>query len=481
MPAKPLPPRPSLEQYKKQAKDLVKLYRADDADAKRRVHAQLPRVAETRFALADAQFTIAREHGFGSWPRFASHIKESGGGLSSAPVWKAAENAIVAGDLVRLELLLRDHRDVFSSERPRSWWHNTLTPDYEAGDARAMIASTHNFDAWDQFLAHQASMSDHTSDIARFESAVDMVIGGDMLSLTRALNDHPELVSARSKRTHHSMLLHYVGANGVEAFRQHTPANAVSVTELLLDRGADVNAMADMYGGSTTLGLAATSLHPKRAGIQEPLIQLLLNRGATFDDPSGQRRSLVGACLANGRPEAAEYLATRGAPLDLRSAAGVGRLDVVRSCVRNDGAAKPSAIDMESALLAAANHGRTAVAEYLLDQGVIVDAEADGFTAANAAATSGHLDTLRMFIARGASLEAKNRYGGTSLGGALWGLLNRTPETPAEVYVSIIELLVTSGAIVPRSFVEWWKGVDEVSGEVHAAVLTMLAAHAAQS
>jgi hypothetical protein len=480
MPAKPLPPRPSLEQYKKQAKDLVKAYRSDDADVRRRVHEQLPGVTETRFALADAQFTIAREHGFESWPRFAKRIKESGGRLSSAPVWKAAEKAIVAGDVVRLEALLRDDRDVFSNERPQSWWNNTLTPDYGAGDARAIIASTHKFDTWDHFLAHQASMKDPTSDIARFESAVDMVIGGDMVSLTRALNDHPGLISGRSKRQHHSMLLHYVGANGVEGFRQHTPANAVAVTELLLDRGADVNAMADMYGGSTTLGLAATSLHPKRAGVQEPLIQLLLDRGATFDALSGQRRSLVGSCLENGRPEAAEYLATRGAPLDLRSAAGVGRLDVVRSCLSND-AAKPSAIEMESALLAAATHGRTAVAQYLVDQGISVDAEADGFTAANASATSGHLDTLRMFIERGASLEKKNRYGGTSLGGALWGLLNRPPETPAEVYVSIIELLVTSGAIVPRSFVEWWKEVDEVPADVHAAVLTMLAAHASES
>ena len=480
MPAKPFPPRPSLEQYKKQAKDLVKAYRSDDADARRRVHEQLPGVTEIRFALADAQFTIAREHGFESWPRFARHIKESGIRLSSAPVWKAAEKAIVAGDIVRLEALLRDARDVFSSERPQSWWNNTLTPDYGAGDARAIIASTHKFDTWDHFLAHQASMRDPTSDIARFESAVDMVIGGDMMSLTRALNDHPDLIVGRSKRQHHSMLLHYVGANGVEGFRQHTPANAVAVTELLLDRGADVNAMADMYGGSTTLGLAATSLHPKRAGVQEPLIQLLLDRGATFDDPSAQRRSLVGSCLENGRPEAAEYLATRGAPLDLRSAAGVGRLDVVRSYCSND-AAKPSAFEVESALLAAATHGRTAVAQYLLNQGISVDAEADGFTAANASATSGHLDTLRMFIGRGASLEKKNRYGGTSLGGALWGLLNRRTETPAEVYVRIIELLVTSGAIVPRSFVRWWKEVDEVPADVHAAVLTMLAAHAAES
>ncbi len=369
MSAKQLPPRPSLEQYRKQAKELVKSYRSDDPEAKRRVREHLQgiaRSADVPFTLADAQFTIAREHGFDSWPKFVKHVNESGGRRSSAAVWRAAEDAIVAGDDVKLDVLLRDYGDVFRSEKPQSWWNNTLTPDYEAGDARAIIASTHKFDAWGDYIAHQASMRDQSSDIARFESAVDMVIGGDVVSLTKALTVLPALVSARSRRTHHSMLLHYVGANGIEGFRQHTPKNAVAIAALLLDHGADVNAVADMYRGATTLGLVATSLHPKRAGVQQPLIELLLDRGATFDHPRGQRHLLVGSCLANGRPEAAEYLATRGAPLDFTSAAGIGRLDVVRSFVATDGEAKPSVAEMESALLVAANYGRTAVAEVLV-------------------------------------------------------------------------------------------------------------------
>src|SRR5687767_9692458 len=43
-------------------------------------------------------------------------------------------------------------------------------------------------------------------------------------------------------------LLHYLGANGVEPFRQHTPKNAVEIVAVLLDAGADVNAEAQMYG-----------------------------------------------------------------------------------------------------------------------------------------------------------------------------------------------------------------------------------------
>src|SRR4029077_16334894 len=110
-------------------------------------------------------------------------------------------------------------------------------------------------------------------------------------------------------------------------FRQKTPANAVQATNALLKAGADVNATADMYsGGETALGLVATSIHPLLAGVQIRLLELLLAHGATID--TGGRGAVIG-CRANGGGEAAEFLAGRGARLDLEGAAGVGRLDLV--------------------------------------------------------------------------------------------------------------------------------------------------------
>src|SRR6476646_10781915 len=182
---------------------------------------------------------------------------------SPAIVWKTAEEAVVAADLATLDALLRDYGDIIRTEPPQSWWNNTLTPDYAAGDARGIIASTHHFDTWDALVAHLATIRDEASPAARFEAAVDAIVGGDIAALTRLLRNDPQLVRARSPRRHHSTLLHYVGANGVEAFRQHTPANAVAIAEVLFCAGAEGDASADMYRGSPTLGLVATSLHPK--------------------------------------------------------------------------------------------------------------------------------------------------------------------------------------------------------------------------
>ena len=57
-------------------------------------------------------------------------------------------------------------------------------------------------------------------------------------------------------------------------------------------------------------------------------MDLLIRYGAVIDGPDGG--SAVNGSLHNGRGEAAEFFASRGASLDLEGAAGVGRLDVVR-------------------------------------------------------------------------------------------------------------------------------------------------------
>src|SRR5689334_23169869 len=88
------------------------------------------------------------------------------------------------------------------------------------------IADDHHFDTREEYEAFTLELGDDTSPTARFEAAVDAVVSGDEATLDRLLRAHPELIHARSRRRHHSTLLLYVGANGVEGFRQKTPKNA---------------------------------------------------------------------------------------------------------------------------------------------------------------------------------------------------------------------------------------------------------------
>lgn len=71
-----LPVKPNLEYLKKQAKDLLKAYRADTAEVSSRIRQQLKDFsASSRFLLADAQTVIAREYGFATWAQLKLHLE----------------------------------------------------------------------------------------------------------------------------------------------------------------------------------------------------------------------------------------------------------------------------------------------------------------------------------------------------------------------------------------------------------------------
>jgi len=76
-----------------------------------------------------------------------------------------------------------------------------------------------------------------------FEVAADAVVGGDVARLRSLLHEHPSLARERSQRAHAATLLHFVSANGVEDERQVTPVNVVELAALLLDAGAEVDAV----------------------------------------------------------------------------------------------------------------------------------------------------------------------------------------------------------------------------------------------
>jgi hypothetical protein len=278
--AVPLPLHPNLEQYKKLAKDLQHACKSGDRGA---IRDWAARWAET----------LARLQGQAISPEVRSEI----------------------------------HRDI---ERVEQQWHKVQKSNEHVArctlaDAQFFVARCHGFASWPKFAKHLEALTSANSPVSKFELAVDAIVNGDVTTLSKLLRDNPELVRARSTREHRSTLLHYISANGIEDFRQKTPKNIVEIANLLLEAGADVNAESDAYGGrSATLGLTATSCHPEEAGVQIPLMELLIDRGAIIEGPDGG--SAVVGCLHNGRGEAAELLAKHGARLDLEGAAGVGRL-----------------------------------------------------------------------------------------------------------------------------------------------------------
>ncbi len=296
-------------------------------------------------------------------------------------------------------------------------------------NARFVTARTYGFQNWAKLASH-LKMRGRKTTATRFEEAADAVASGDIETLRELLLADRKLARARSARRHEATLLNYVGANGVENYRQKTPPNIVEIAELLLSAGADVNATASLYGSQCgTLELAATSVWPVRAGVQLELLQTLLDHGASLEKPS-----LIRSCLANGRPQAAQFLAAKGAKIDFIAAAGLGRLDDTERMFE-----EASAAERQEALWWASEYGRNNVVEFLVSKGGDLAAHReDGQTALHWAVIGGQLETVRLLLRLGASVEARNRFGGTPEGQAMWSAANGGD---AAVYREILQVL----------------------------------------
>lgn len=320
-------------------------------------------------------------------------------------------------------------------------------------DAQLVLARQHSFESWPNFAKCVQELSRANSPFAEFENAVEAVTDGDVAKLRQMLRNDPALIHARSPREHHATLLHYLSANGVEDYRQTTSKNAIEIATVLLDAGAEMDAVADAYGKGTTIGLTATSIHPLRAGILIPLLELLLARGASIDGaPDGW--NIVNACLANGRKLGSEFLASRGAKLDLEGAAGVGRLDLVNGFFNEDGSLKPNATkaQMESGFSWACEYGRAEVADFLLRMGVCKNTcRQHKLSGLHWAAAGGDLNTVKAVLRHNPPLEVRNVWGGTPLSSAIWAATEsdtNDPAWPNQDWLPIIEVLLQAGANV---------------------------------
>ena len=116
---RPLPERPDLRHLKDQAKDLLKAGQAT--------------------SLAKAQFQVARQYGFASWPRLKAHIES----LQLAGQLKLA---IDANDLDRVRQLMTRHPELhraplgYGQNGPLTWVAECRVPRVPPGETRLAMA-----------------------------------------------------------------------------------------------------------------------------------------------------------------------------------------------------------------------------------------------------------------------------------------------------------------------------------------------------
>lgn len=152
-----LPKRPSLEQLRKQAKELLRLIRDGDSSSIERLTKHKHDASDPK--LTDAQFVIAREYGFESWPRLVHFIHASEPGaldqhLQIAEDLVAAFNSEDQDAATRLNDLFHSTLDI---TQIRSFILDRLfhlpnaeqrTANFKLPEAQLVLARMYGFEDW---------------------------------------------------------------------------------------------------------------------------------------------------------------------------------------------------------------------------------------------------------------------------------------------------------------------------------------------
>lgn len=435
MPARQLPSRPSLEQLKNQAKDLLKAHRSGDSDACARIQASFPRLSSASpsdilradFSLQDAQLVLAREYGFEGWPRLKSHVESLRDADAPPDLIEQFKTSVQEGDADGLKALFARHPELRSK----------VDEPYFSFDAPAIVqaAGGGHRDLIDTLLDHGADINVRSRWWAGGSSALHTV-SGSMLSY------NPDLAAYLIERGAVVDALSAAGLGLLERLEELVQADPDAVHA----RGTD---------GMTPLHFAAT---PEIAGF-------LLDHGADINARDLDHHGTPAQWAVKNRLGVCRYLIQRGAEADIFLFCALGDVGRVRAALQSD----PGLIHARTAGEAPGGHvyrytmslGATPldvasmfnqcdVIRLLLDSGSdIAPCGPRGETPLHWAAWHGHAETVHLLLERNAPVDASgDNSSATPLSWALHGSLHaRNPNTN---HVLVVERLIASGAQIPE-------------------------------
>ena len=272
----------NLEQQKKRARDLLRAIRSGNADALSRLrshHARWSALDEGSVrqlvSLHDAQFVLAREQGFASWPKLK---------LYAEPSSRCGHTRLFVADLAwitdRVQGLLRtrDSAGPAALEQIREWhprfsdWSDEeiLQAPFNEEDARLVYAREHGFETWSEPASRVSLLASNpeTATSEPFMVAFAALQSGDVGNFEGWIRRNPRLSSERG--TNGNTLLNLA----VSLASKPVWKGVTRPIEALLAAGSDVNEGNDR---------GWTPLHAAAYANQAEIAALLIEKGAALD------------------------------------------------------------------------------------------------------------------------------------------------------------------------------------------------------
>ncbi len=487
----------SIDQLRRDAKTLRRAFEAGDVAARQRVRSVKPREDLSALKHADFLHVIAREQGFGSWPRLVFAAETHG--LDRAAKRQRLIAALFHGQNWRVEQMLEATPDLAEGDFHLAcalYDLKTVRGALEAEPARALeeasgrrpivwLAGSRWFHARPELkadmleiagllLANGADVNDGVPwEEGHKLSVLYLAIGAsDNMALGRWLlehgadpNDNESLYHATELGHHEGLkmlLNHGAEPNGTNALLRAMDFDDLTAVEMLLKAGAepgDYNA--GPVGGELPWVYPALHQAARRMCSRE-MVKLLLEHGA---DPGRVHDGMTAYALARvyGNSVVARALEAAGASTRLSN------VEKVLAEVA-DGASHPGRLAREALPEAVAGLVRTILqlpgklphVRRLVEAGLPFDApDSEGLTPVQVAGWEGLPEVMGYFLSLGPDLTHVNGYGGTLLSTILHGSENN-PNREGRDYEACLRLALEAGVDLPKRAAQF-AGVPELA------------------
>jgi ankyrin repeat protein len=496
-----LPPRPSLDQLRRRAKELRDAARSGDPAALGRITAHTPAARPGTVTLAAAQLAIAREHGYPSWPQLVAEVQARTAELGrraeeflvasirdwtgraarmlARDPWLAGydfRTAVILGDAARVrEMLARDPELATRPDARTGWtalhaacasrWHRL---DPARADGLTEVARL-LLDAGAGAAVTAPPFARPDEQGRQWTPLLCAVAGEANPGITRLLLEHgarPDdhvLYLAAFDGDHECLrlLLPYApDIAATTALSAPISTGDIAGAWLILDAGADPNHLleAGLLGESHE---QSPPVPPLSAAVEleagPELTGLLLEYGAAPDAPGWDGRTPYQQAVRTGQDQVAELLARHGAstalaPADRFLAACRTGDHAAATALRaaDPGLAAQLTAEDHRILTDAADHGHTEAVRLMLDLGFPPGTRSerdDGATALHLAAAAGSVSTVRLLLDRGADIEARDTtWDSTPLEWAIVGSGMRLGHDPDPAWPETVGALLDAGA-----------------------------------
>ena len=417
-----LPENPSLEHLRRQARTLLRQFRAADAEALALLREHHPRPHEP-LRLADAQLVVARSYGFASWPALRRHMDVVGRFARSPhtvpPSADAADELLRLGcvryggdsraDQARAAALLAEHPELSGA---------SLFTAAATGDAVAARA----------FLDGDPDAANRPGGPFGWEPLLYLAysrIGGDAVPVARLLLDHGADPNAGYlwEGTYPFTALTGAFGGGEDRGNQPPHPQGLALARMLLAAGADPNDSQALYNrqfepddGHLRLliefGLGTDQDGPWHRllnsyhGMPAQLLEDQLSAAAQFDRPGWARLALAAGADPDGRGTAHPVLHGR---TPYATAVHRGNLEVAE-LLRAAGATAPDVADVAEFLTACLAGDRAAAEKWrAADPGIVARARAHRPDAVLTAVEVGRASAVRLLVELGFDVHAGHR------------------------------------------------------------------------